>query len=68
MRLRQVALVAAELEPVVSAYTSYRSLSDELEGAREVLGETDDPEIKELAERHARETETTTPSGSTASV
>lgn len=48
-RSREVAKKLAELEPIVVAYQEYRQTSDELEGAREVLAEADDPEMKELA-------------------
>jgi peptide chain release factor 1 len=49
-RSTAVARKLAELAPIVATYREYRRVSDELEGAREVLGEADDPEMKELAE------------------
>jgi peptide chain release factor 1 len=48
-RSREVAKKLAELEPIVVAYQEYRQTLDELDGAREVLAEADDPEMKELA-------------------
>jgi peptide chain release factor 1 len=48
-RSREAAKKAAELMPVVSAYREYRQVSDELGGAREVLADTDDDEMKALA-------------------
>ncbi len=49
-RSREVATKLAELEPIVVVYREYRRTSNELEGAREVLAEADDAEMKELAE------------------
>jgi len=54
-RSREVAQKIAELEPVVKAFKEFRRLTDELEGAREVLSEADDPELKALAESEVEE-------------
>jgi len=48
-RSTAVARKLAELEPIVVAYREYRRASDELEGAREVLVEAEDLEMRELA-------------------
>jgi peptide chain release factor 1 len=56
-RSRDVAIKIAEIEPIVSAYTSFRQLSGELEGAREVLAETDDDELKAMAAAEVEELE-----------
>jgi len=57
-RSREVAQQIAELEPVVRVYSEFRQVAEELEGAREVFGETDDPELREMAEVEVRELET----------
>jgi peptide chain release factor 1 len=56
-RSRDVAVKIAEIEPIVSAYTSFRRLSSELEGAREVLAEADDEELKAMAASEVEELE-----------
>ena len=56
-RSREVAIKLAELEPVVAAYREYVRVRDELEGAREILAEVDDSEMRELAESEAAELE-----------
>jgi len=48
-RSRDVAIKIAEIEPIVNAYMSFRQLSGELEGAREVLNDADDDELKAMA-------------------
>ncbi len=57
VRSREVARKIAELEPVVRTYSKYRAVAAELEDAREILAETDDPEMRELAEAEVRELE-----------
>ncbi len=57
VRSREVARKIAELEPVVRTYSEYRAVAAELEDAREILAETDDPEMRELAEAEVRELE-----------
>ena len=49
-RSREVAQKIAEIAPLVTAYRAFREVSKELDGAREVLAETDDDEMRELAE------------------
>jgi len=56
-RSRDAAKKAAELEPVVSAYRQFRRVRKELEGAREVLAETDDDEMKAMAQAEVDELE-----------
>ena len=49
-RSREVAQKLAELEPVVAAYRDYRSTTEELDGAREIVAEADDEEMRQMAE------------------
>ena len=49
-RSREVAQKLAELEPVVAVYRDYRSTASELEGAREIVAEADDDEMKQMGE------------------
>ncbi|MFV2072356.1 MAG: peptide chain release factor 1 [Thermoanaerobaculales bacterium] len=56
-RSREVAIKLAEMEPVVAVYREYARVRDELEGAREILAEGDDSEMRELAESEAAELE-----------
>ncbi len=49
-RLAEVSRRLAEIEPVVTAYRTYRRLLDEERGARQVLAEESDPELRALAE------------------
>jgi len=55
VRSRDVAKKVAELDPVVTAYRQYSEVIAELEGAREVLDETDDPEMRSMAEAEVEE-------------
>jgi peptide chain release factor 1 len=48
-KLRQVAQEAARVREVVEAYEEHKRLQTELAGAREVLADEADPELKELA-------------------
>ncbi len=50
VRSRDVAKKVAELDPVVTVYREYNEVIAEIEGAREVLDETDDPEMRSMAE------------------
>jgi peptide chain release factor 1 len=52
---RVVAQKLAELEPVVSAYREYLRVSGELDGAREIVLEADDDEMRQMAEIEADE-------------
>ncbi len=56
-RLRALGQERAELEPLVSAAAELRSLLAELEGARSMADEDDDPELKALAEEETTELE-----------
>lgn len=49
-RLAGVSRRLGEIEPIVSAYQTYRRLLDEERGARQVLAEEHDAELRELAE------------------
>jgi peptide chain release factor 1 len=49
-RSREVAQKIAEIAPLVTAYRAWSAASQELEGAREVLTEAEDDEMRELAE------------------
>ena len=49
-RSRQVAQKLAEIEPMVTAYRHYSSTASELEGAREIVAEADDDEMRQMAE------------------
>lgn len=53
-RLAEVSRRLADLEPVVQAYQAYRRLQEEELGARQVLAEELDPELRELAEEELR--------------
>ena len=48
--LRQLGKENAELEPTVLTYRRWKAALDQVRSAREVLSETADPEMKELAE------------------
>jgi len=54
-RSREIAQKLAELEPVVAAYREYSSITSELEGAREILAEADDEEMRAMAETEVEE-------------
>jgi peptide chain release factor 1 len=53
-----VAQKIAEIAPLVTAYRAFREVSKELDGAREVLAETDDDEMRQLAELEVEALET----------
>jgi len=53
-RLAEVSRRLADLEPVVQAYQAYRRLQEEELGARQVLAEETDPELRELAEEELK--------------
>lgn len=48
-RVAELAQEKAELEDIVGAYREYRRILDELDGAREMLDEEDDPDMRALA-------------------
>jgi peptide chain release factor 1 len=54
-RSREVAQKLAELEPVVAAYRDYSSTATQLEGAREIVAEADDDEMRQMAEAEVEE-------------
>ena len=54
-RSREVAKKLAELDPVVTVYREYGDVMAELEGAREVLEETNDSEMRSMAEAEVEE-------------
>jgi len=54
-RSREVAIKLAELAPIVRAYRQYSSVSAELDGAREIAGQADDDEMREMAEAEVEE-------------
>ena len=45
-RSREVAIKLAELAPIVRAYKEYSSVSAELDGAREIVGQADDDDMR----------------------
>lgn len=49
-RYTKVAKQHRELEPVVEKYRALKKLNDNIEGARQILLETTEPEMRELAE------------------
>src|SRR5581483_5482317 len=46
-----------ELEPVVEQYRALKKLDEDLAGAKQILGETNEPEMRELAELELTELE-----------
>ena len=54
-RSREVAKKLAELGPVVAVYRDYSSTASELEGAREIVAEADDDEMRQMAEAEVEE-------------
>jgi peptide chain release factor 1 len=54
-RSREVAKKLAELEPMVTAYRDYRSTASQLEGAREIVADADDDEMRQMAEAEVEE-------------
>jgi peptide chain release factor 1 len=56
-RSREIAQKLAEIADVVAAYGEYRGLRSELEGAREILTEADDAEMKAMAADEVAELE-----------
>jgi peptide chain release factor 1 len=49
-RSREIAIKLAEIGDVVEVYHDYRGVLSELEGAREILAEADDDEMRSMAE------------------
>jgi len=54
-RSREIAQKLAELAPVVTAYREFSTIADELAGAREILAEADDEEMRQMAEAEVEE-------------
>lgn len=53
-RLREVSRKLSEIEPVVEAYQTYRKLREEEAGARLMLEQEADPELRAMAEEEVR--------------
>ena len=56
-RSREVAIKLAEIAGVVEVYREYKLVLDELEGAREILAEADDAEMRSMATAEIEELE-----------
>lgn len=54
---REIAQKLAEIQPVVEVFRDYKGVEADLEGARELLSEEDDPEMKEMAQMEVDELE-----------
>lgn len=54
---REIAQKLAEIQPVVDVFRDYRGVEADLEGARELLADGDDPEMKEMAQAEIDELE-----------
>ncbi len=52
---REIAQKLAETQPVVDTFHRFQAVSRDLEGAMEIVAETDDPEMKEMAEAEVEE-------------
>ena len=55
VRSREVAVKIAELAPVVRVYRAYKTVSAELDGAREIVDMADDDEMLQMAEAEVEE-------------
>ena len=56
-RSREIAIKLAEIADVVAVYHDYKEVLAELEGAREILAEADDPEMRSMATAEIEELE-----------
>src|SRR5688500_5695210 len=56
-RLREVAQEAAHVREIVEAHDAYKKLQLDLQGAREVLAEESDPELREMARQEITDLE-----------
>ena len=56
-RSREIAQKLAELQPVVDVFREYRRVENDLEGARELLTGSDDPEMRGMAQAEIEELE-----------
>ncbi len=54
---REIAQKLAGIQPVVDVFRDYRGVETDLEGARELLADGDDPEMKEMAQAEIDELE-----------
>ncbi len=54
---REIAQKLAEIQPVVDVFRDYKGVESDLEGARELLADGDDPEMKEMAQAEIDELE-----------
>ncbi len=54
---REIAQKLAEIQPVVQVFRDYKGVEADLEGARELLSEEDDTEMKEMAQMEVDELE-----------
>ena len=54
---REIAQKLAEIRPVVDIFKDYKSVEADLEGARELLADGDDPEMAEMAQAEIDELE-----------
>jgi len=54
---REIAQKLAEIQPVVDVFRDYRGVETDLEGAKELLADGDDPEMKEMAQAEIDELE-----------
>jgi peptide chain release factor 1 len=55
VRSREVAVKLAELAPIVRVYREYKSVSDQLDGAREIVANSGDDEMRQMAEVEVEE-------------
>jgi peptide chain release factor 1 len=56
-RSREIAIKLAEIADVVEVYHKYKGVLSELEGAREILAESDDEEMRSMAESEIEDLE-----------
>lgn len=56
-RYTKIARQQRELEPIVEQYRALRKMEDDLAGARQILNESNEPEMRELAELELAELE-----------
>ena len=56
-RSREIAIKIAEVADVVAVFKEYKTVLSELEGAREILAEADDEEMRAMAESEVEELE-----------
>lgn len=52
---REIAQKLAEIQPVVDVFRRFEAVARELKGAEEIVAESDDPEMKEMAQAEAEE-------------